>query len=61
MNPNFYLFEFSLKLLSIELKEYKTITYKPYSVYPKIIKDLSFVVDKNIPFNLIEKWGDSKN
>ena len=55
MNPNFYLFEFSLKLLSIELKEYKTITYKPYSVYPKIIKDLSFVVDKNIPFNLIKQ------
>lgn len=56
----FYLFEFNLKLLVSELDQCSNFIYRHYSFYPKIIKDLSFIVDKNVSFNSIENVIYSK-
>ena len=45
-----YLFELNFKLLKQTLQDTKLATYKPYSLYPKIIKDLSFIINQNISF-----------
>lgn len=48
-----YLFEFDIESIVIEVKQNKLKLYKPYSLYPKIIKDLSFVIQSNISFEKI--------
>ena len=55
LSPNLYLFEFSFKLIQDELEKNQLVIYQGYSTYPKIIKDLSFVINKNISFNYLEK------
>lgn len=50
-----FLFELNLDQLKVEFKNQKLALYQPYSTYPTIRKDLSFVVDKNISFSTIEK------
>ena len=45
-----YLFEFDIKKIQNEIKKNKISTYKEYSVYPKILKDLSFIINTNITF-----------
>jgi phenylalanyl-tRNA synthetase beta chain len=49
-----YLFELNLKEFS-EWRQTSTIpTYKEYSKYPSIIKDLSFIIDKTINFESLK-------
>jgi phenylalanyl-tRNA synthetase beta chain len=55
LSPNLYLFEFNFKLIQNELEKNQLTLYQEYSTYPKIIKDLSFVINKNISFNYLEK------
>ena len=50
-----FLFEFNLDIIKIEFQDRKLALYQPYSTYPKITKDLSFVVDRAISFNEIEQ------
>ena len=50
-----YLFEFNFEVIQQQIQINKLSAYQEYSLYPKIIKDLSFVVKNNIPFNQIEK------
>jgi len=50
-----FLFEFNLDNIRDEFQNRKLTLYQPYSSYPKITKDLSFVVDRTIPFSNIEK------
>lgn len=45
-----YLFEFSLKDIQNQLQENKLPVFKEYSSYPKVIKDLSFVIPKDRNF-----------
>lgn len=54
ISSQLYLFEFNFELLKIELKKNKLPLYKHYSLYPKIIKDLSFIVDRHISFEKIK-------
>lgn len=60
-----FLFEFNLDNIRDEFQNRKLTLYQPYSSYPKITKDLSFVVDRTIPFSNIEKTlltnGDRKS
>ena len=53
--PETYLFEFKLKEIQDQLKKNKLPVYKEYSVYPRIVKDLSFILSDNIPFHALEK------
>ena len=50
-----FLFEFNLDNIRDEFQNRKLTLYQPYSNYPKITKDLSFVVNRTIPFSDIEK------
>lgn len=54
ISSTFYLFEFNFKLLTKKVKENNTVLYKDYSSYPRIIKDLSFVINKEISFRSIK-------
>ena len=45
-----YLFEFKLQTLQDQIQKNKLSVFQEYSSYPRIIKDLSFIIPKNIPF-----------
>lgn len=49
-----YLFEFNLDSLIIKLKNNKLSLYERYSFYPKILKDLSFIVNRRFSFEDIK-------
>lgn len=55
ISSEIYLFEFDLQVINNQLNKNKLILYKEYSLYPKIIKDLSFIVNKDIPFKQIQE------
>ena len=50
-----YLFEFDFTILKDQLKNNLLPLYKEYSYYPKIVKDLSFIVKEDIKFDKIKK------
>ncbi len=49
-----YLFEFDLEIIQNQIQINKLKGYKEYSMYPKIIKDLSFIVRQDIPFTQLQ-------
>jgi len=49
-----YLFELNLKEFSEWRQTSIITTYKEYSKYPSIIKDLSFIIDKDINFESLK-------
>jgi len=53
LSSEIYLFEFDIASIELQLQKNKLTFYKSYSLYPKIIKDLSFIVQKEIPFEKI--------
>ena len=54
ISTGLFLFEFNFETLKNEFKQKKLALYQPYSLYPKITKDLSFIVDQKIPFKEIQ-------
>ena len=54
LSNELYLFEFNFDLLVDELKKNQLPIYKNYSFYPKIVKDLSFIVSYNFSFEDIK-------
>ena len=50
-----FLFEFNLDIIKTEFQSRKLALYQPYSAYPRITKDLSFVVNRDISFNQIKR------
>lgn len=50
-----YLFEFNFEVIQKQIQITKLSSYQEYSLYPKIIKDLSFIIKDNISFHQIEK------
>jgi phenylalanyl-tRNA synthetase beta chain len=55
LSSELYLFEFNLDLVNDQIKTNKLSTYNEYSLYPKIVKDLSFIVEQTISFEEIQK------
>ena len=55
ISPEIYLFEFNLEAIELQLQMNKLTFYKSYSIYPKIIKDVSFIIRRNIMFDQIQK------
>lgn len=55
LSSELYLFEFNLDLVKDQIKTNKLATYKEYSLYPKIIKDLSFIVEQTTSFETIQE------
>jgi phenylalanyl-tRNA synthetase beta chain len=54
ISTGLFLFEFNFETLKNEFKQKKLALYQPYSLYPKITKDLSFIVDQKISFKEIK-------
>ena len=50
LSTQIYLFEFDVELIQQQIQMNKLTIYKEYTVYPKIIKDLSFIINQNISF-----------
>ena len=55
ISPELYLFEFDFKLIQETIQENKLITYQEYSLYPKVVKDLSFIISKDVSFEELQK------
>jgi phenylalanyl-tRNA synthetase beta chain len=54
LSLNLYLFEFDFEIIQNQIQTNKLKMYQEYSYYPKIIKDLSFIIDQNISFKEIQ-------
>ena len=54
LSTEIYLFEFNIELIDSQLQTNPLTLYKSYSIYPRIIKDLSFIVQRDIPFETIK-------
>jgi len=55
LSSEIYLFEFDLEAIKFQIQNNKLIFYKSYSLYPKIIKDLSFIIKKDVTFEQVQK------
>lgn len=55
ISSELHLFEFDFDLIKNVLQTNKITIYKEYSLYPKIVKDLSFVIHQNIAFSEIRR------
>lgn len=55
LSPDLYLFEFNFDLIKKNFKSNKLKLYSEYSIFPKTVKDLSFIVNSNIKFTEIQK------
>jgi phenylalanyl-tRNA synthetase beta chain len=54
ISSELYLFEFDLEVIQQEMQINQLPTYKEYSSYPKIIKDISFIVKRDITFGELQ-------
>ena len=54
LSSEIYLFEFDIEVIELQLQKNKLTFYQAYSSYPKIVKDLSFIIQKDIPFEKIQ-------
>ena len=52
---NVYLFEFDFELIQNQMEKNKLSVYNEYSTYPKIIKDLSFIINQDISFSQLQR------
>ena len=55
ISSELFLFELDLENFKEEFHNQILSLYRPYSLYPKITKDLSFIVNRNINFSQIKK------
>lgn len=55
ISSNTYLFEFDFELIQNQIQMNKLKLYQEYSFYPKIVKDLSFIVHQDISFKEIQE------
>lgn len=51
-----YLFEFEIASIQQQIENNKLIRYQKYSLYPKIIKDLSFIMKDDIAFKDVQTF-----
>jgi phenylalanyl-tRNA synthetase beta chain len=52
---NLYLFEFDFELIQNQIQTNKFKMYQNYSFYPKVVKDLSFIIHQDISFKKIKE------
>lgn len=54
ISSEIYLFEFDVEILEKQIRTNKLTIYKEYSLYPKIVKDLSFIIEDHILFKELQ-------
>ena len=55
LSPEIYLFEFEIELIQKELQTNKLTIFKEYTSYPKIVKDLSFIISQETSFKELQE------
>jgi len=55
ISSQIYLFEFDVKVIKHQLQRNKLVIYKEYPIYPKIVKDLSFIIQQHIQFKKLQE------
>ena len=55
ISSDIYLFEFDVELIQHQIQINKLSVSKEYSLYPKIIKDLSFIIQQDIQFHDVQE------
>jgi len=55
LSREIYLFELNFESIKKEAQKNKLIIFQDYSLYPKILKDLSFIISKTISFEDLKK------
>ena len=63
ISSSMYLFEFDIEAINLQLQANTLPSYRSYSFYPKITKNLSFIISKTIKFKEIENllyWNGTK-
>jgi phenylalanyl-tRNA synthetase beta chain len=55
LSSEIYLFEFDLEVIQNQLQMNQLTVYKEYSPYPKIVKDISFIVERNVTFDELQE------
>ena len=55
ISSKIYLFELNFELIKEQIQKNKVTTYQEYSAYPKVIKDLSFIIDQNVAFQTLKE------
>jgi phenylalanyl-tRNA synthetase beta chain len=55
LSTEIYLFELNFEAIKEQAQKNKLIVVQDYSLYPKIIKDLSFIIPTNISFEELKK------
>lgn len=54
-SSDLYLFEFNIQIIKSYSQNNKLVFHKEYSLYPKVIKNLSFIIETNVEFEKIQK------
>ena len=49
-----YFFEFDFELIQNQIQRNQLAVYQPYPIYPKIVKDLSFIIHDKISFKMLQ-------
>ena len=55
MDPEIYIFEFDLGIIQNQIQKNQLAIYKSYSLYPKIVKDISFIIHQDVSFAELKK------
>ena len=55
IDSELYIFEFNLGTIQNQIQKNQLAIYKPYVLYPKILKDISFIIHQDISFAQLKK------
>lgn len=55
LDPEIYIFEFELGIIQNQIQKNKLAIYKSYVLYPKIVKDISFIIHQDVSFAELKK------
>jgi phenylalanyl-tRNA synthetase beta chain len=55
IDPELYIFEFDFGIIQNQIQKYKLAVYKSYVLYPKIVKDISFIIHQDVSFAELKK------
>jgi phenylalanyl-tRNA synthetase beta chain len=55
IDPEIFIFEFDLEIIQNQIQKNQLTIYKPYVSYPKIVKDISFIIHQDVPFAELKK------
>ena len=55
VTTDLYLFEFDFTSIQKQIRTNKLVIYQEYPMYPKIVKDLSFIIHKGISFGELQR------